>query len=120
MNAHRALPSIADLASQDNAVTGRTTNIVNMGLPTNSDAVFSPDGTRVLTASADGTARVWHVTWPELRDYLKDNVKACLTPKQRMGFLAESPSDARVAHAACEVRHGRKAEVRGHGAPSAS
>jgi hypothetical protein len=35
-----------------------------------------------------------------------------MTPDQRVQFLAESPSDARVAHAACEGRHGRKAEVR--------
>lgn len=27
------------------------------------DAVFSPDGTRVLTSAADDTARLWDATW---------------------------------------------------------
>ncbi len=72
-----------------------------------SSATFSPDGTRVVTASADGTARVWRVTWPGLRDYLKDNVKACLTPKQRMWFLAETPAKAAAAFAKCERNRGR-------------
>ena len=61
----------------------------------------------MLTASADGTARVSRVTWPELRDYLKDNVKACLTPKQWMWFLAESLAKAAAAYAECERNHGR-------------
>jgi WD40 repeat protein/serine/threonine protein kinase len=74
-------------------------------------AAFSPDGTSVLTASDDGTARIWRVTWQGLVEYLRQNTKTCLTAVQRVQFLAESPSDARVAHAACEARHGRKAEA---------
>ena len=82
-----------------------------------SSAVFSPDGTKVVIASADGTARVWRVTWPGLLEYLRENIDACLTPKQRIRFLAESPSDARDAHAACEGRHGRRVKVGGHNEP---
>ena len=56
----------------------------------------------MLTASVDGTARIWRVTWQGLVEYLRQNTNTCLTPEQRVQFLVESPSDARVAHAACE------------------
>ena len=71
-------------------------------------AVFSPDGNRVLTASDDGTSRIWRVTWQGLEEYLRQNTNTCLAPEQREQFLAESPSDAHVAHAACEGRRARR------------
>ena len=73
-------------------------------------AVFTPDATRVITAG-DSTVRVWRVTWPGLLAYLRENLNACLTPKQRMRFLAESSSEAWEAYAACERRHGREPAV---------
>jgi WD40 repeat protein len=52
-------------------------------------AVFSPDGSRILTASWDKTARLWEA-FPEtqtLIDRVKAEVPRCLTPEQRQRFL---------------------------------
>jgi hypothetical protein len=52
-------------------------------------ASFSPDGARVVTASSDGTARVWNV-FPDLQALVtraKSDVPRCLTPAQRETFF---------------------------------
>jgi WD40 repeat protein len=57
-------------------------------------AAFSPDGNRVVTASADNTARVWEVfpTTQALVDRVKEAVPRCLTPQQRQQlYLASAP-----------------------------
>ena len=54
-----------------------------------------------------GTARVWRVTWPVLVEYLRAHVSMCLTPEQRIRYLAESPPEARATYEACERRFGR-------------
>jgi hypothetical protein len=66
-------------------------------------ASFSEDGSRVLTVGV-GTARIWRVSWPGLRDYLREHVRVCLTPEERTWYLAESPLQARAAFDACERR----------------
>jgi WD40 repeat protein len=63
---------------------------------------FSADGTRVATSSLDGTVRIWRVTWPELLEYVRANLRACLTVEQRMKYLAESLQAASEATTACE------------------
>jgi WD40 repeat protein/serine/threonine protein kinase len=77
-------------------------------------AAFSPDGTRVITVPLDKTLgrtmRVWPITWPGLHKYLRENLNACLTPKQRERFLGESSSEAWDTYAACESRFGRVSE----------
>ena len=65
-------------------------------------AAFSPDGERVVTALEDGTARIWGTTWDWLFAYLRERVLWCLTPEERMQFLAESYSEALEKYTACE------------------
>ena len=71
-------------------------------------AAFSPDGTRIVTASGDRTARVWRVEWKTLLTYLREATTACLTTKERIRFLGEGESVAQAAYETCERRYGRK------------
>jgi hypothetical protein len=54
-------------------------------------AAFSPDGTRVVTASADTTARIWDIfafaDTDELASHAKAAVPRCLTLEQRKDFF---------------------------------
>jgi hypothetical protein len=59
-----------------------------------SSAAFSPDGSRVVTASADKTARVWRIFFitQNLVDNAKDAVPRCLTRERReRAFLDPEP-----------------------------
>ena len=69
-------------------------------------AMFTPDGTRILTAAA-GEVRIQRVTWPALLEYLRENTRASLTPEQRMKYLAETPREAWATYAESERRQGR-------------
>lgn len=53
-----------------------------------SSAVFSPDGRRILTASDDGTARIWpaYSDPQELIDVAKERMPRCLTQQQRAQY----------------------------------
>jgi hypothetical protein len=78
----------ARLAQRERAVLSGHTDAVR-------SAVFAPDGSRIVTASADGTARLWEAL-PETETTLVDRVKAelprCLTAEQRqLLFLAFAP-----------------------------
>ena len=55
-------------------------------------AAFSPDGTRVVTASDDETAKIWRVfpTTQALIDYARSIVPRQLTPEQRKQFFLEA------------------------------
>jgi WD40 repeat protein len=56
--------------------------------------VFAPDGSRILTASADKTARLWEA-FPEpqtLVDLVKREMPRCFTEEQRERlFLSPTP-----------------------------
>jgi hypothetical protein len=69
-------------------------------------ARFHPDGTRVLTASHDGTARVFRVDWAGLAEILRRESTSCLTVDERVEHLAETRAEATRAHDACESRPG--------------
>jgi WD40 repeat protein len=70
-------------------------------------ATFSPDGMLVVTASEDGTARVWLMDWSKLIEYLKQATNACLTAEQRVKFLGETDSQAQKIYQTCERQYGR-------------
>jgi WD40 repeat protein len=55
-------------------------------------AAFSPDGSKVVTASYDRSARIWRVfrTTQELIDYARSIVPRQLTPEQRKQFFLEA------------------------------
>jgi hypothetical protein len=57
-------------------------------------AAWSPDGTRIVTTSVDGTARLWRAfgSTQALVNAAKDQMGRCLTPAQRKQyFLPEVP-----------------------------
>jgi hypothetical protein len=90
-------------------------DLVVHGLPTSTlhhddvvnSAAWSPDGTRIVTASNDGTARVWLVGIPVLQQALRNATTDCLTPAERETYLLESPAEAHAGYEACERSHGR-------------
>ncbi len=70
---------------------------------------FGAEGSLLLGSPGSGAADELHrVSWRGLLDYLRASTTACLTPEQRMKFLAETSSEATAGHDACERRHGRK------------
>jgi len=73
-----------------------------------SSAFFSPEGTRLFT-TGEAPPRLRRVTWPALLEYLREKTRICLTPEDRIQYLAETPDEARASHVRCERRQGRKA-----------
>jgi hypothetical protein len=57
--------------------------------------VWSPDGRRVVTASDDGTARVWLSDWSEIHAMLWHSTNAYLFAKERMEILGEDEATAK-------------------------
>jgi WD40 repeat protein len=71
-------------------------------------AAFSPDGTKIVTASTDQTARVWgRLSWEALSKFLREKTTACLTPEERMKFLGETASEAWAEYSRCEQGYDR-------------
>jgi hypothetical protein len=59
-------------------------------------AVFSPDGSRIITASGDNTARLWEIL-PEANGLIpqgKAAIPRCLTVAQRTSFFLSSEPPA--------------------------
>ena len=52
-------------------------------------ATFSPDGTELATASIDGTARVWTVSWGRMLALLRASTNACLPAAHRIQIRGE-------------------------------
>jgi WD40 repeat protein len=65
-----------------------------MGAPLDHDlpvahAAFRPDGARIVTASADKTARLWDIKADpsNLVSRARANIPRCLTPLQRKAYF---------------------------------
>ncbi|HEX8457045.1 MAG TPA: TIR domain-containing protein [Pyrinomonadaceae bacterium] len=86
--------------------SGRPVTLVGHGGAVTT-AQFSADGARVVSASEDGTVRVWRTRWPDLIAYLRSITTATLTVEQRMILLGETERDARAAYEKAERRMGR-------------
>ena len=78
-------------------------------------AGFCPDGTRVLTASRDRTARIWsslaRVTIQGLQERLSEATTDCLSPEQRGDCPGEGERRGRDGYERCERAHGRTPAV---------
>jgi WD40 repeat protein len=66
---------------------------------------FSADGSHVVTAADDHTARIWHVGWRTLLARLRASTTACLGSEERMSYLAEPSSVAAARYSLCEKRN---------------
>jgi WD40 repeat protein len=71
-------------------------------------ASFIGAGSRVVTASADGTVRVWRTGWSDLASHLAAITTACLTTHERQKLLRENAKTAAGRHRECELRHQRR------------
>jgi WD40 repeat protein len=70
-------------------------------------AVFSPDGTRVVTASDDKTARVWTISGERLQAAIRSATTVCLDPLFRTRYFGDSPEEALQKYQICERAYGR-------------
>jgi WD40 repeat protein len=66
------------------------------------DAAFSPDGRYILTASDDGTARVWAVDGRLLQALIRAATPICLEPEFRVNYLGETRDVATATHQRCQ------------------
>lgn len=66
-------------------------------------ARFSTDRERerIVTASADGSVRVWRYVWKDLLEYLQSSTRVCLSIKERVDYLNEEDDDACAKHWRC-------------------
>jgi hypothetical protein len=71
-------------------------------------AAWSPDGSRIVTASEDGAARIWPLTIGALQRTLRAATTDCLSPEQRQLHLGEAVFAALAGHVACELAQGRR------------
>jgi WD40 repeat protein len=76
-------------------------------------AMFSADGSRLLTAAEDGLAYVWRTNWTDLVRASAARTTATLGVDQRMILLGESEDDARRNYERAERRQGRAPLPRG-------
>jgi WD40 repeat protein len=68
---------------------------------------ISPDGGQVMTASEDGSIRLWQNGWLGLLGYLRGQTTATLNPEQRIVLLGESESQALKRYHQAEQVFGR-------------
>jgi hypothetical protein len=66
-------------------------------------ASFSPDGTRVVTASVDQTARIWNVGTEYLQGVIRSRIPLCLPVPFRRNTLGEDPREAERQEKACRA-----------------
>jgi len=74
---------------------------------------ISPDDSKLMTASEDGSIRLWRNGWKSLIDYLRSRTTTTLSPEQRIVLLGESEKQAWQAYRIEERTYGRSGESAG-------
>jgi hypothetical protein len=107
---------VGSTESRASPIDDQTFRVLRAGSGEIRSAVYSKDGGLVVTASTNGTARIWDAQppaplatlgWNSLTSYLKTSTTACLAPPQRARLLKESESEAQKGYESCELSHGR-------------
>jgi WD40 repeat protein len=75
--------------------------------------LIAPDGSELMTASEDGSIRLWGNGWPDLQRRLRSRTTATLNPEQRMVLLGETEAQAWKAYGAAERMFGRSVRSSG-------
>jgi WD40 repeat protein len=71
------------------------------------------DRSELMTASEDGSVRLWRNGWQDLRRCLRSMTTATLNPEQRMVLLGETETDAWREYGTAERLYGRTAAPAG-------
>jgi len=78
-----------------------------------SDLAFTPDGKGLITSGFDGRVRRWDLSasWTGLMKELDGRTTICLTPFQRVTYLAEDEPTAEKKFKKCEGAYGRRGRL---------
>jgi WD40 repeat protein len=88
--------------------TGELLSVLKGHAGTIIDGQISSDGTRFMTASHDGTVRLWAGDWKTILQHLRGRTTATLDPEKRMNGLGESERRAWDMFRLRENAFGRK------------
>lgn len=110
-NGDRVASASSDGSSRIWSVDGIGRSFVLGGSGRMVRSAFAPDGRHVVAGSSDGSLYKWLVDWNDLLELLRTNIKACLTPTERIRHLGEGLEDALSRYVACEQQAGRSGEL---------
>jgi WD40 repeat protein len=77
------------------------------------EGAISPDGAQLMTASEDGSIRLWRNGWKSLVNYLRSETTATLNPEQRIVLLGESEKQGWKSYRLAERPYGRSGDSAG-------
>ena len=74
---------------------------------------IAPNGSQIMTASEDGSIRLWNNGWRDLQHRLRSLTTATLNPDQRMELLGETEAQAWKSFRTAEQIYGRNGRSSG-------